>query len=46
MKLSLETSLTVAPARGVWETAALGCWVWRSERSVGGAPAGVWVAET
>lgn len=36
MKLSLETSLTVALARGVWETAALGCWVWRSERSVGG----------
>lgn len=29
MKLSLETSLTVAPARGVWEIAALGCWVWR-----------------
>lgn len=43
MKLSLETSLTVAPARRVWETAALGCWVWRSAVSGGGAaPAGVW----
>ena len=36
MKLSLETSLTVAPARRVWETAALGCWVWRSAVSGGG----------
>lgn len=35
MKLSLETSLTVAPARGVWEIVALGCWVWRGAVSGG-----------
>lgn len=29
MKLILETYLTIAPARGVWEIAALSCCSWR-----------------
>lgn len=42
MKLVLESCLTVAPARGVWEIAVLGVWSWRDAAL--GMPAGVWDA--